>query len=78
MIDKLRELVDIAKEEYANDVTDLTETEYIVECLLNNGVILPQRKSGELIYNIYFNNEYEEYSVKHYENKLEIKISKKR
>ena len=40
MRDRLIELVDKAKEEYANDVTDHTETEYIVESLLNNGVIV--------------------------------------
>lgn len=40
MRDKMIELVDKAKEEYANDVTDHTETEYIVECLLNFGVVL--------------------------------------
>ena len=40
MRDKMIELVDKAKEEYANDVTDRTETEYIVECLLNFGVVL--------------------------------------
>ena len=40
MRDKMIELVDKAKEEYANDVTDHTETEYIVECLLNYGIVL--------------------------------------
>ena len=35
---RLIALVDKAKQEYANDVTDHTETEYIVECLLNEGV----------------------------------------
>lgn len=40
MRDKMIELVDKAKEEYTNDVTDHTETEYIVECLLNFGVVL--------------------------------------
>ena len=38
---KLTELIDKAKKEYENDVTDRTETEYIAECLLNDGVILP-------------------------------------
>lgn len=36
--ERLIALVDKAKQEYANDVTDHTETEYIVECLLNEGV----------------------------------------
>lgn len=40
MRDKMIELVDKAKEEYTNDVTDHTKTEYIVECLLNFGVVL--------------------------------------
>ena len=40
MRDKMIELVDKAKEEYFNDVTDHTETEYIVECLLDYGVVL--------------------------------------
>ena len=48
--DKLIELVDKAKKEYAGDVTDHTETDYIVECLLNNGVILPPCKVGDDVY----------------------------
>ena len=48
--DRLIELVDKAKEEYANDVTDHTETDYIVECLLNNGVIVPPCKAGDTVY----------------------------
>lgn len=39
MRDRLIELVNEAKEQYFNDVTDRTETDYIVECLLDNGVI---------------------------------------
>lgn len=48
MRDKIIELVDKAKKEYFNDVTDHTETEYIVECLLNYGVVLnhPTEKGG--------------------------------
>ncbi len=48
--DRLIELVDKAKEEYAGDVTDHTETDYIVERLLNNAVILPPCKVGDKIY----------------------------
>jgi hypothetical protein len=48
--ERLIELVDKAKEEYANDVTDHTETEYIVECLLDNGVIVPPCKVGDSCY----------------------------
>ena len=48
--DRLIELVDKAKEEYANDITDHTETDYIVECLLNNGVIVPPCKVGDTVY----------------------------
>ena len=48
--DRLIELVEKAKEEYAGDVTDHTETDYIVECLLNNGVILPPCKVGDVVY----------------------------
>ncbi len=40
MKERLVEIVNRAKEEYAKDVTDHTETEYIVECLLNEGVIV--------------------------------------
>jgi hypothetical protein len=50
--DRLIELVDKAKEEYANDITDHTETDYIVECLLNNGVILPPCKVGRTVYSL--------------------------
>lgn len=48
--DRLIELVDKAKEEYANDVTDHTETDYIVESLLNEGVIVPPCKVGDTVY----------------------------
>ena len=48
--DRLIELVDKAKKEYAGDVTDHTETDYIVECLLNNGVIVPPCKVGDVVY----------------------------
>ena len=48
--DRLIELIDKAKEEYANDVTDHTETDYIVECLLNNGVIVPPVEVGQTVY----------------------------
>jgi len=51
--DRLIELVDKAKEEYANDITDHTETDYIVECLLNNGVIVPPCKVGDTVYTIF-------------------------
>lgn len=48
--ERLIELVEEAKEEYAGDVTDHTETEYIVECLLNNGVIVLPCKVGDKVY----------------------------
>ena len=48
--DRLIELVDKAKEEYSNDITDHTETDYIVECLLNNCVIVPPCKVGDTVY----------------------------
>ena len=48
--DKLIELVYKAKEEYANDITDHTETDYIVEILLNEGVIVPPCKVGDTVY----------------------------
>ena len=48
--DRLIELVDKAKEEYAGDVTDHTETDYIVKTLLNEGVIVPPCKVGDKIY----------------------------
>ena len=47
--ERLIELVEEAKEEYAGDVTDHTETEYIVERLLNNGVIVPPCKKGAVL-----------------------------
>ena len=57
--DRLIELVDKAKEEYANDITDHTETDYIVECLLNNGVIVPPCKVGDKVYFIQDKKVYE-------------------
>lgn len=50
MRDRLIELVNEAKEQYFNDVTDRTETDYIVECLLDNGVIVPPCKVGQTIF----------------------------
>ena len=50
--DRLIELVDKAKEEYANDITDHTETDYIVETLLNEGVIVTPCKVGQTVYRI--------------------------
>jgi hypothetical protein len=50
MRERLVELVDKAKKEYASDVTDYTETDYIVECLLNEGVIVPPCKVGQTVY----------------------------
>ncbi len=47
--ERLTELIDRAKQEYANDVTDHTETEYIAECLFNSGVILPPATLDEKI-----------------------------
>ena len=44
--DRLIKLVDKAKKEYTGDVTDHTETDYIVETLLNEGAILPPCKVG--------------------------------
>ncbi|MBQ2389747.1 MAG: hypothetical protein II305_06810 [Clostridia bacterium] len=55
--DRLIELVDKAKEEYANDITDHTETDYIVETLLNEGAILPPCKVGAEIFGIFDNDE---------------------
>ena len=60
--DKLIELVNRAKDEYANDVTDHTETDYIVECLLNNGVIVPMCYVGQKIW----------YVCKHYYGDIEV------
>ena len=48
--EKLIELIEKAKEEYANDITDHTETDYIVETLLNEGVIVPPCKVGDTVY----------------------------
>ena len=56
--ERLIGLVDKAKEEYANDITDHTETDYIVECLLNNGVIVPPCKVGDTVYYIAFGKVY--------------------
>ena len=57
--DRLIELVDKAKEEYAGDVTDHTETDYIAETLLNNGVIVPPVEVGQTVWYIkggYYNS----------------------
>lgn len=48
--ERLVKLINKAKEEYANDVTDHTETDYIVECLLNEGAIIPPCKVGDTVW----------------------------
>ena len=48
--ERLVELINKAKEEYANDVTDHTETDYIVECLLNEGAIVPPCKINDEVW----------------------------
>ena len=50
MRDRLIELVDKAKNEYTNDVTDHSETEYIVECLINDGWMRPPCKVGDKVW----------------------------
>lgn len=62
--ERLIELVEEAKEEYAGDVSDHTETEYIVECLLNNGVIVPPCKVGQTVYVITLDKTVEERIVR--------------
>ena len=61
--ERLKELVDKAKEEYANDITDHTETDYIVETLLNEGAIVPPCKVGDTVYVIsrYYTGDWEVY-----------------
>lgn len=56
--DRLIELVGKAKEEYANDITDHTETDYIVERLLNNGVIVPPCKVEDKVWFVCFGKIY--------------------
>ena len=50
--DRLIELVDKAKKEYANDITDHTETDYIVETLLNEGVIVPPLSLNQIVWKV--------------------------
>ena len=42
MRDRLTEYIENAKKLYEGDVTDLSESEYIAECLLSDGVIAPE------------------------------------
>lgn len=58
--DRLIELVEKGKYEYANDITDHTETDYIVECLLDNGVIVPPVKIGQTVYELRCNDPFSE------------------
>lgn len=68
MRDRLIEIVDKAKEEYANDVTDHTEAEYIVESLLNNGVVVTPI--------VAYNKKHERYQTVHVGKKGHIFASK--
>jgi hypothetical protein len=42
MRDRLTEYIENAKKLYEGDVTDVSESEYIAECILSDGVIVPQ------------------------------------
>jgi hypothetical protein len=50
MRDRLVEHIENAKKLYEGDVTDLTESEYVAECLLTDGVIVTPCKVGDTIY----------------------------
>ena len=56
--DRLIALVNKAKEEYVDDITDHTETDYIVETLLNEGIIVPPCNVGQTVYYIAFGKVY--------------------
>ena len=51
MKEELINLINQAKIEYANDVSEHTETDYIVECLLNAGVYFPKVNCIECKFN---------------------------
>lgn len=53
MKEKLIALVNKAKNEYVNDVTDRTEEEYISECILSDGWTRPPCNIGDKIYVVY-------------------------
>jgi hypothetical protein len=50
MRDRLVEYIENAKKLYEGDVTDLSESEYVAECLLSDGVIVPPCKVGDTCY----------------------------
>lgn len=50
MRDRLTEYIESAKKLYEGDVTDLLESEYIAECILSDGVIVPPCKVGDTLY----------------------------
>ncbi len=50
MRDRLTEHIESAKKFYEGDVTDLSESEYIAECLLSDGVIVPPCKVGDTVW----------------------------
>lgn len=53
MKEELINLINQAKFEYANDVSDYTETDYIVECLLSAGVYFPKTNCVKCKFNHY-------------------------
>lgn len=55
MRDRLVELIETAKKFYEGDVTDLSESEYVAECLLSEGMVVPPCKVGQRVYAIYLN-----------------------
>jgi hypothetical protein len=50
MRDRLTASIENAKKLYEGDVTDLTETEYVAECLLSEGIIVPPCKVGDIVW----------------------------
>ena len=49
MRDRLTEYIENAKKLYEGDVTDLSESEYIAECLLSDGMIVPPYIESNII-----------------------------
>ena len=50
MRDRLTTSIENAKKLYYGDVTDLTEADYVSECLLSEGVVLPPCKVGQTVW----------------------------
>ena len=63
MRDRLVEYIENAKKLYEGAVTDLMESEYVAECLLTDGVVVPPCSLHQTLWEITWNKRIEQCKV---------------